>query len=118
MKKFLLIILMLILVCGCENKAETKKVQNTLEYKELMENNPYIIVDVRTEDEYNSGHIVDAINIPVDKLNDSTDLGKDKLIFVYCLSGGRSQQAYQILTSLGYDVYDLGAYESIDLPKE
>ena len=37
---------------------------------------------------------------------------------VYCQSGNRSSTAYNILKNLGYEVLDLGAYESISLPKE
>ena len=87
-------------------------------YKELMETTDYVIVDVRTEEEYNTGHITGAINIPYDQIDENVDLDKEKLIFVYCVSGGRSSVAEETLTSLGYDVYNLGAYENIDLPKE
>ena len=46
------------------------------------------------------------------------ELDKSKTILVYCQSGNRSGMSYNILISLGYEVYDLGAFESIDLPKE
>lgn len=63
-------------------------------------------------------HLADAINIPYDEIDNNIDLDKDKLILVYCMSDTRSSIAYTKLTELGYEVYDLGAYDKIDLPKE
>lgn len=117
MKKYLIILACFLVLCGCENKSEDK-IKMEPDYVDLMNNNEYIIVDVRTKEEYDSGHIKDAINIPYDEIDENTKLDKSKMIFVYCLSGGRSSKAYDTLVSLGYSVYDLGAYENIDLPKE
>jgi len=111
MKKIITILIMTLLLCGC-GKSNNEKM------KELMAENEYIIVDVRTKEEYSSGHIKDAINIPYDEINEETELDKTKLIFVYCKSGNRSKYAYEILKNLGYETYDLGAYEDIDLEKE
>ena len=109
MKKIILILFSLCLL-GCGKVKEP-----TME--ELMAENDYIIVDVRTAEEYSESHVVDAINIPYDEIEEA-NLDKDKLIFVYCKSGNRSGVAYNTLKNLGYEVYDLGAYSSIDLPKE
>lgn len=105
MKKIIILVLAIMLV-GCNN--------NNIE--KIMRENEYVIIDVRTNDEYKSKHIKGAINIPYDELNNSLD--KDKVIFVYCKSGGRSSIAYTKLTNMGYTVYDLGAFDTIDLPKE
>ena len=78
----------------------------------------YIIVDVRTKDEYDEGHLVGAINIPYDEIDENVELDKEKLILVYCKSGNRSAVAYNMLINLGFNVYDMGAYIEIDLPKE
>lgn len=78
----------------------------------------YIIVDVRTNEEYLESHVKGAINIPYDEINESTNLDKTKTILVYCKSGVRSSKAYNTFKSLGYDVIDLGAYDTIDLDKE
>ncbi len=110
MKKILIILMLCLTFCGCNNKEKT--------LEELMKENEYIIVDVRSEAEYNQAHLVDAINIPYDELEVNNNLDKDKLILVYCMSGTRSKIAYNTLTELGYDVYDLGAYADITLPKE
>jgi len=106
------------LFTACDKKEENiSETENLTEVEKLMRDNEYIIVDVRTKSEYLSGHLVGAINIPYDQISED-DLDKDKLIFVYCKSGSRSQIAYETLTELGYSVYDLGAYSSINLPKE
>ena len=65
---------------------------------------------------YDEGHIIDAINVPYDEIENDT-FDKDKIIFVYCRSGNRSKNAFDYLNSLGYTVYDLGAFDKIDLPK-
>lgn len=110
MKKFLIILILSFMLCGCNNK-ETKTIE------EIMKEDNYIIVDVRTNEEYNQGHVVDALNIPYDVIENS-NLDKTKTIFVYCKSGNRSNIAYNKLSNLGYDVYDLGAFNDIDLPKK
>lgn len=108
MKK-LFLILMMFLIVGCGNKIDIEK---------LMSENEYVIMDVRTEEEYNELHLVDSINIPYNEIDETLDIDKDKIIFVYCRSGNRSKVAYDKLVSLGYEVYDLGSIYSIDLPKE
>ena len=108
MKKIIIGLIFCLVLCGCENKSEVEK---------LMGENEYVIVDVREKNEYNSEHLVGAINIPLDEL-ENKNLDKNKLIFVYCKSGTRSNIAYETLTNLGYNVYDLGAIATIDLPKE
>lgn len=110
MKKILIILI--ILLCGCSNKTEEK------EFKTIMQENEYVIIDVRSNVEYNNGHIENAINIPHTEINENINIDKDLVVFVYCQSGIRSQNAYNTLTNLGYTVYDLGAFNNIDLPKE
>ncbi len=109
MKKIVIILIIIITVCGCSSKDKLDKI--------ISENN-YIIVDVRTEEEYNISHLKDSINIPYDEIDKSIKLDKNKIILVYCKSGTRSKIAYNNLTNLGYKVYDLGSYEEINLPKE
>ncbi len=63
-----------------------------------------LVVDVRTPSEYAGGHYPKAINIPLDSLRSRLhELGdKNREIVVYCLSGGRSATAKQILESAGF----------------
>lgn len=87
--------------------------------------NPQII-DVRTTDEYNSGHIANAQNLNIydDDFNQKLDLlNKADTIFVYCKSGGRSSDAAKRLTAKGFkNVYELEGgmlrWESAKLPVE
>lgn len=114
MKKILILVIAVITVCGCSSKSN--KQDNKLE-KIILENN-YIIVDVRTEEEYKTSHLKDSINISYDEIDESVELDKNKTILVYCKSGTRSKIAYNTLVNLGYKVYDLGAFSDISLPKE
>ncbi len=84
--------------------------------KVLKENN-YIIVDVRTKEEYQKSHIKKSINIPFDEIDDDITLDRNKTILVYCKSGKRSRIAYETLIKLGYHTINLGAYEDISLEK-
>ena len=72
----------------------------------------HIIVDVRTQDEFDEGHISGAICIPNESIGDKQpaelpDL--DQIILVYCRSGRRSKEASQKLADIGYTrVYEFG----------
>ena len=112
MKRILIILVLCLIVCGCGNSSKETDLEKLMKEKE------YVIVDVRTKEEYETSHIVGAINIPYDEINESINLDKEKNIFVYCKSENRSSIAYNTLIGLGYTVYDLGAISEIDLPKE
>ena len=112
MKKIFVMILISFILLGCNNTS------GKLDFKKIMSENEYTIIDVRTKEEYELSHIVDAINIPYDEIDKNISLDKNKIIFVYCRSGARSEIAFKILSNLGYEVYDLGAFSQIDLEKE
>ncbi|MEG2290111.1 MAG: rhodanese-like domain-containing protein [Clostridium sp.] len=87
------------------------------EADKIIENeSDIIILDVRTQEEYDGGHIKDSILIPVDDLEKlaKTKLeDKNKKILIYCRSGNRSNTAAKILSELGYtQVYDFGGINS------
>lgn len=78
----------------------------------IVERRPaYLLIDVRTPEEYVAGHIPTAINVPVDQIAKRPPTGeKDVLIIVYCRSGSRSAMARKTLRDLGYtNVVDFGA---------
>ncbi|MDH8677460.1 rhodanese-like domain-containing protein [Fusibacter bizertensis] len=80
---------------------------------ELMaELSDYRLVDVRTQEEFDEGHIKGAELMPLDQLESLAGdqlNDKDQVLIVYCRSGNRSGQASDLLKELGYThVYDLG----------
>ncbi|MBF0979041.1 MAG: rhodanese-like domain-containing protein [Clostridiales bacterium] len=80
--------------------------------KIMEENKEYVIVDVRTPDEYKEGHIPNAINIPNETINETVYnklKDKNQLILIYCRSGSRSRQAAYKMQKLGYtNLVDFG----------
>ena len=60
-----------------------------------------ILLDVRTVEEYNEGHIKGSINWPLDQI-EKVNYPKDTPLFVHCRSGRRSEEAKEILLELGY----------------
>lgn len=74
------------------------------------------LIDVRTAEEYGQGHIVGAINLPVQGIQSGAmpAVAKDKPVYVYCQSGNRSSKAAAALKQAGYtNVIDLGAMENV-----
>lgn len=118
MKKIMLMISMIILLCACgTNKEELKEKKGmtsvTCEKALDLQADQGVIIDVREKDEYEESHLEGAINIPyteiVNKIEDVVD-DKDSIIIVYCKSGKRSSIAAQSLSEAGYkNIYDLGS---------
>lgn len=86
--------------------------------EKLMTEEDYTIIDVRTAAEYEEEHVIGAINIPLDKINENIELDKEKTIIVYSQEGDGSSTACTLLRKLGYGAFDLGAYNTITLEKE
>ena len=80
----------------------------------MMDENPAaVVLDVREQDEYDSGHIPGAVLLPVGTIDEETAAavipGTDSAVLVYCRSGNRSKTASQALADLGYTaVYEFG----------
>jgi phage shock protein E len=86
-----------------------------INYQQLIKENA-IIVDVRTKAEYESGHIKNSINIPLDQLAANLNKLKDKNkpIITCCASGMRSASAKTLLNSCGYlYVYNGGGWNAL-----
>ena len=91
------------------------------EAKEIMDSEEgYIILDVRTREEYDEGHIPGAILIPNTEIEAKAEdvlTDKDQLILVYCRSGRRSKIAAEALAELGYtNIMEFGGI--LDWPYE
>ena len=108
MKKIIpfLMALLLLAGCGAQSEESTYRQINVEEAAAMMEEeSSYIILDVRTAQEYSEKHIPGAINIPNEAIGteDIPELpDKEQLILVYCRSGNRSKQASEKLVKLGY----------------
>ena len=87
---------------------------------QMAEEDNFILLDVRTPEEFADGHIPGAINIPNESIgeNDIAELpDKEQRIYVYCRSGNRSKVAAEALVDLGYtQVYEFGGIK--DWPYE
>ena len=109
MRKLIPFLLSLLLLAGCAAPVDSEASYQQISMDEaiaIMESeSDYIILDVRTAEEFADKHIPDAINIPNETIGteDIPELpDKDQLILVYCRSGNRSKQASDKLVGLGY----------------
>ena len=104
MKKIFIIVVSLFFI-GCSSDNSYKTISTKQTFNEITKT---IILDVRSEEEYNNGHIESSINLPLDNIED-INYKKDTKIIVYCQSGNRSKQAALKLIDMGYtNVYDMG----------
>ena len=128
MRKFIITTLTVFLLlgitsCGTKTKEHLSETMNTytqisMEQAITMmeEEKDYIILDVRTPEEFFEKHIPNAINVPnenigTEEISELPD--KEQLILVYCRSGNRSKQASEKLVALGYsNVYEFGGINS------
>ena len=126
MKKLILLLLAVILLTACGKDKENdqgavyvnitaKEAKRIIDSKEV-----YIILDVRTQEEYDEGHIPGAIVISHEEIAEKAEealTDKDQLILVYCRSGRRSKLAAEALVELGYtNIKEFGGI--IDWPYE
>jgi phage shock protein E len=93
-----------------ENMAFTYQKISPQEYQTGYAQRNHLLVDVRTAEEFRSGHIPKAVNIALQNLpQQMATLPKDQPIVVYCRSGARSNSAAQMLAKAGFEnVQDLG----------
>ena len=121
MKKILSLLLVLALaLAGCSTPAEETLSYRQISMEEAMammeSERGYILLDVRTPEEFADKHIPGAVNIPnetiaAEEIPELPD--KDQLILVYCRSGNRSKQASEKLADMGYtNVVEFGGINS------
>ena len=126
MKKlvFLLLAVMLLTACGQDKENDQGAVYVNItaeEAKQIMDSEEgYIILDVRTQEEYDQGHIPGAIVISHEEIAEKAEevlTDKNQLILIYCRSGRRSKLAAEALVELGYtNIKEFGGI--IDWPYE
>lgn len=105
-----------LLICSCVSSPKKQITMNELspsEWAELHNQTAEaVILDVRTEEEFESGYIKGALNLDIrggaDFIASVEELDKSKSYFVYCRSGARSGQACQLMGQMGFEnVYNL-----------
>ena len=119
MKHMIPVLLSLLLLVGCGEGEETASYRQISpeEAKEMMDTQEVIILDVREQDEYDSGHIPDAVLLPVGTIDEGTAAAvipeKKSTVLVYCRSGNRSKTASVTLAELGYtNIYEFGGIKT------
>ena len=126
MKKlvFLLLAVMLLTACGQDKENDQGAVYVNItaeEAKQIIDSEEgYIILDVRTQEEYDQGHIPGAIVISYEEITEKAEevlTDKDQLILVYCRSGRRSKIAAEALAELGIPTSKNSAASSTGLMK-
>ncbi|MCZ0755070.1 rhodanese-like domain-containing protein [Anoxybacillus sp. J5B_2022] len=108
MKKFALFLISLLLATGCSTKSGYIDV-SVDEAEKMIADGKVEVIDVRTEEEFTSGHIPNAKLIPLQQLqNKLHELDKNKSYLIVCRSGNRSTQASNILVKEGFfHVYNM-----------
>jgi len=119
MRRIIPLLFSLLLLAGCgggEGVASYRQISQE-EAKEMMDTQEVIILDVREQDEYDSGHIPGAALLPVGTIDEDTAAAvipeKDSTVLVYCRSGNRSKTASATLAELGYtEIYEFGGIKT------
>ncbi len=114
MRKLILFLVLMAGIFACSSKStnDPKKITAKEAYAMMQDGNPYILLDVRTLEEYEEGHIINSILLPYTELETEASHilpDQDVRILLYCRSGRRSAIAAETLASLGYQtIYDFG----------
>lgn len=113
----LLILLTIHSVSMSQDSAPVAKNVNAAEFAKLIASKAGIILDVRTPQEVKKGAITNSVNIDFfadDFAAQITKLDKNKPIYVYCASGGRSGEAMEMMSKIGFKtIYNLeGGYSA------
>lgn len=99
------------MLTGCSSSNEATKKVDPVGFSEVISQPGVIILDVRTPEEFNAGHIANAININFagsDFASEVSKLDKDATVAVYCRSANRSALATKEMADLGFtDMYDM-----------
>ncbi len=125
---FLLLAAAAILLAGCSSSGQVMDGDDMIrqaaysqitpeEALEMMEKDDgHVIIDVRTQEEYDEGHIPDAVLIPNETIASEPPAelpDKDQIILIYCRRGNRSKDASQKLADMGYtNIYEFGGIET------
>lgn len=118
MKKPIFFLLLLLNVAACGKTSNPELMQNSQERSKVEKvKNAELLIDVRSVEEYNSGHLDGAINIPHDQIQTKlNEIGKykDGSVVLYCKSGRRAGIAQEVLKNNGFtNVVNAGGYSEL-----
>lgn len=117
MKKYWAMMALAMLVACSPTEQPAAQTTQTTAPTQSVAGKKVVLIDVRSADEYQDGHLTDAHNIPHDQIAQriaETGADKDTEIHLYCRSGNRSAQAQKALQDLGFtNVKNLGAYQDL-----
>ncbi|NGP75801.1 rhodanese-like domain-containing protein [Balneolaceae bacterium YR4-1] len=107
-----------IILSACSGNSESQTRINPETFKEKIQETRGVIIDVRTAEEYQEGHLA-LVDYNYNLLNGDFEaqldsLSKDETYYLYCRTGNRSGQAAEIMKNNGFDkVYNVGGYQQL-----
>ena len=119
MKKLVILLILIsifVLLAACKSREQDESgryIKITPERaQEMIDTQDVLILDVRTQEEFNEGHIPNAILLPDFEISQNARFiinDKDQIVLVYCRSGRRSEESAKLLIEMGYTrIYDIG----------
>ena len=103
-------LMLMLLFCACGDTSGYRNISMEAGIAMMEEDENALILDVRTQEEYEGSHIPGALLLPLDKIKEGDFTGlddKDQLILIYCRTGRRAEDAAVILAENGYKYLDL-----------
>ncbi|MGP1570805.1 MAG: rhodanese-like domain-containing protein [Moraxella sp.] len=118
MKKVILpLFAVFLLVSACQSKESTQTTNQETHSQTVTQNQSEVWIDVRSKEEFDSGHLQNALHIPHEEIGGKIAQlvpNKSAKINLYCRSGRRAEIAKKTLTDLGYqNVVNQGGYEDL-----
>lgn len=93
--------------CEEEEQVAPYEIYPSKVVEKIQANEKIVLLDVRTPEEYAENRLAGAILVPLQTLSEATlaeaGLNKDEEIYIYCRSGNRSKQAYDLMSAMGYE---------------
>lgn len=119
---FIAIVMAIFAVQSCGQSEEESSTEDTritaAEFQDQIDKQPGVVIDVRTQDEYDQGHVA-SVDYHLDLLNGDFEssldsLDKDKTYYLYCRTGNRSGQAADLMKQNGFEnVYNIGGFQDL-----
>ncbi|WP_212747636.1 rhodanese-like domain-containing protein [Fodinibius saliphilus] len=113
----LLVIISSVILLACGEQKEKKRL-DPIEFQKELNEQGGIVIDVRTQEEYDAGHIA-RVDYQYDYLSGELEahldsLNKDKTYYLYCRSGNRSGKSLELMKKYGFkNVYNVGGYQEL-----